>query len=274
MSFLQIDNGRISYEVYGADSSNPPIVLIHGFSLDKRQWGPQVENLVANGRRVITYDMRGFGESSLPTGQYSHSGDLKELLEFLEIGRAEICGHSFGGEVAIDFALKNPEMTEGLVLLAPSLGSFGVEEKSPMPGWMQIAKEGRIGDVKREILQHESLDSLRKKPEGFSLITRIVERYSGFHFTHRDPGEPTWGIGNRLSELRCPVKVIIGTEDSESSHKVAKEIHGKVSNSELQFVEGAGHFLNIENPEVVNEAINKSLEGEEGKKEAELISFK
>lgn len=271
MSVLQNNNGSIAYEVHGEDSLNPPIVLIHGFSLDKRQWQPQVEELVKEGHQVITYDMRGFGESSLPSGPYSHSDDLKELLKYLEIDKAEICGHSFGGEVAIDFALKNPEMTEGLVLLAPSLGSFGVDTESPMPRWVQLAKEGQLEDVKKEILEHESLDSLRDKPEELSLITKIVEEYSGYHFQNRDPGESTWGVGSRLSEIHCPVKVIVGTEDSESSHEVAEEIRKKVLNSELQIVEGAGHFINLENPKVVNEAINEFLEGKEGKKETDPL---
>ena len=273
MSILQYNNGNISYEVYGEDSSKTPLVLIHGFPLDRREWELQVEEFVKEGHKVVTYDMRGFGESSLPVESYSHAGDLKELLNSLGIEKAKICGHSFGGEVAIDFAIKNPDSVEGLILLSPSLGSFGVDRESPVSRWTALAREGQIATVKEEMLAHKSLDLLREKPKEFELITGIVEGYRGYHFEHEDPGEKTWEIDNKLSQVQCPVKVIVGSKDSESSREIAEEIRMKVLNSELQIVEGAGHFLNLENPKVFNEAVNDFLEDKEGDQEGNVFSI-
>jgi pimeloyl-ACP methyl ester carboxylesterase len=266
MGVLIHNNGTIKYDIYGEGSSKPPLVLIHGFCLDSREWEPQIDALVENGHEVITYDMRGFGESSVASGRYSHSEDLEALLNHLGVEKAEICGHSFGGEVAIDFSIKNPDRVEGLILLASSLGSYGGGE-SPIPNWKKLAQEGKMDTVKEEILLNESLNPLREHTEEFDLVTKMIKEYSGWHFLNEDPGESTWGIVNRLSEIRCPTKIIVGKEDIESSREISAKLKKELLNSELQVVEGTGHFLNLENPKVVNEAINLFAEGKEGRVE-------
>ena len=69
------DGGRLHYSTAG---SGEPVVLIHGFSLDRALWEPQWQALGAR-HRVIAYDLRGYGESTLPAGPYGHVADLLEL---------------------------------------------------------------------------------------------------------------------------------------------------------------------------------------------------
>ena len=102
MPILNHNNGNINYEVKG---EGDPIVLIHGFGLDHRIWEKQVEEL-SKTNKVIAYDLRGFGKSSLPNEKYSHSEDLNQLLKELNVKNAKIVGHSFGGELAVEYALK------------------------------------------------------------------------------------------------------------------------------------------------------------------------
>lgn len=66
---------------------------------------------------MVRYDIRGTGRSARPTTDFAHYEDLHALLEFLEIKRAVICGTSFSGAIALDFALDYPEMPGGLVLV-------------------------------------------------------------------------------------------------------------------------------------------------------------
>ena len=86
MPILNHNNGSINYGVKGEGDT---IVLIHGFGLDSRIWEKQVEEL-SKTNKVITYDMRGFGKSSLPNGRYSHTEDLNQLLKELNIHKAKI----------------------------------------------------------------------------------------------------------------------------------------------------------------------------------------
>jgi len=91
---------EIHYEDHGAGQ---PVVLIHGYPLSGRAWDKQVPALLEAGYRVITYDRRGFGQSSQPTTGYDYdtfAADLSTLLEHLDLREAALVGHSMGtGEV-------------------------------------------------------------------------------------------------------------------------------------------------------------------------------
>jgi non-heme chloroperoxidase len=91
---------EIYYEDHGAGQ---PVVLIHGYPLSGRAWDKQVPALLDAGYRVITYDRRGFGQSSQPTIGYDYdtfAADLTALLEHLDVREAVLVGHSMGtGEV-------------------------------------------------------------------------------------------------------------------------------------------------------------------------------
>src|SRR5216683_6882922 len=93
-------NIDLYYEDHG---SGKPVVLIHGWPLSGRSWDKQVPALLDAGHRVITYDRRGFGQSSQPVVGYDYdtfAADLHALLEHLDLRDAVLVGHSMGtGEV-------------------------------------------------------------------------------------------------------------------------------------------------------------------------------
>jgi pimeloyl-ACP methyl ester carboxylesterase len=92
---------NIYYEDHG---SGPPVVLIHGYPLTGHSWEKQIPMLLENGFRVITYDRRGFGQSSQPTVGYDYdtfAADLNIIMTTLDLHDATLCGFSMGtGEVA------------------------------------------------------------------------------------------------------------------------------------------------------------------------------
>jgi non-heme chloroperoxidase len=91
---------EIYYEDHG---SGRPVVLVHGYPLNGHSWERQERELLVAGRRVITYDRRGFGQSSQPTVGYDYdtfAGDLNALIEHLDLRDADLVGFSMGtGEV-------------------------------------------------------------------------------------------------------------------------------------------------------------------------------
>jgi pimeloyl-ACP methyl ester carboxylesterase len=128
---LQVPGGEVVYDTSGAGS---PVVLLHGAFMDRRSWDHQ-RPAFARRFRVVRYDIRPFGESSRPEKAYSVPGDLLRLLDHLKIGRAHLVGHSFGGGVALDFALLYPERVASLVLAAsPPSGFVGPEEERKAAG--------------------------------------------------------------------------------------------------------------------------------------------
>ncbi|PWW64249.1 alpha/beta fold hydrolase [Actinokineospora spheciospongiae] len=98
MPALRIDDTlELHYEDFG---DGPPVVLVHGWPLSGRSWEAQVPALVNSGHRVVTYDRRGFGESSQPWTGYDYdtfAADLNALLEHLDLRNATLVGFSMGG---------------------------------------------------------------------------------------------------------------------------------------------------------------------------------
>src|ERR671919_2158460 len=106
MAFVTVGRqNSASIDLYYEDlGSGPPVVLIHGYPLNGRSWERQTKALVDSGYRVITYDRRGWGQSSQPTvglDYDTYAGDLNRLLEQLALTDIALCGFSMGtGEVA------------------------------------------------------------------------------------------------------------------------------------------------------------------------------
>ncbi|WP_067499869.1 alpha/beta fold hydrolase [Actinoplanes sp. TFC3] len=102
MPYVSVNNDvELYYEDFG---TGDPVVLIHGWPLSGRSWENQVPALIADGKRVITYDRRGFGKSSQPWDGYTYdtfAADLDALLNHLNLSNVTLVGFSMGGgEVA------------------------------------------------------------------------------------------------------------------------------------------------------------------------------
>jgi len=111
---------EIYYEDHGAGQ---PVVLIHGYPLSGRAWDKQVPALLAAGHRVITYDRRGFGQSSQPATGYDYdtfAADLATLLDHLDLHDAVLVGHSMGtGEVTRYLGTRGSARVARGVLVSP-----------------------------------------------------------------------------------------------------------------------------------------------------------
>src|SRR5688572_15664857 len=105
--FAEVPSGRLFYELAG---DGPPVVLVHAMTLDHRCFEPQMDAL-ARGHRVLRYDCRGYGRSSVPeAAPYAHGKDLVALLDAVGIAQpVTIVGVSMGGQIGFETALRSPE---------------------------------------------------------------------------------------------------------------------------------------------------------------------
>lgn len=272
------DGGELSYTDYSG--TGIPIILIHGFPLDQRIWKSQVEELGKAGRRVITYDMRGFGKSSDPTKPYSHEDDLMKLTEELSIEKCQLVGMSFGGEIATSFTLSNPTKVEELTLIGAGINGYKQTEQAPFGKWAQMVKDeegkldqAKLDQVKDELLNYGELGKIKeleKSKEMYGEISEIVKGYGGYMFLGDQRIYPDPPSITRLGEIKCKTNVVIGLNDSFDSLEQSKELATKIPNANLEVVKDVGHFVNMEKPEIVNQIII----GSENIKEKELISIK
>lgn len=143
---------------YQSVGQGTPIVFVHGFSLDSRIWEPQVE-VFSKTHQVIIYDMRGFGQSPLPTGAYSHHEDLHNLVTHLNLPKFHLVGLSLGGEIAIDYSLTYPDTLLSLTLADSSLGGY-----ASTVDWRVYAKEQGVEKAKVNWLNHSVFATAKNKP--------------------------------------------------------------------------------------------------------------
>jgi non-heme chloroperoxidase len=144
MGFITVgDENSTPIDLYYEDQgSGQPVVLIHGYPLNGHSWEKQTRELLASGYRVITYDRRGFGQSSKVASGYDYdtfSADLSTLLEVLELRDVVLVGFSMGtGELARYVSRYGHERVAKLVFLA-SLEPFLLQREDNPEGLPQAA---------------------------------------------------------------------------------------------------------------------------------------
>ena len=122
--FVHVHGHRRAFVLTG---HGPALLLLHGVACDHTTWD-RVIGPLARHHTVIAPDLLGHGRSAKPRADYTLGGfanGMRDLLGVLEIDRATLIGHSFGGGVAMQFAYQYPELTERLVLVAS--GGLGPE---------------------------------------------------------------------------------------------------------------------------------------------------
>lgn len=171
-AFLAVPHGRIYYEAAG---EGPPVLFVHGFSLDSRMWQDQWLPF-AERHRVIRVDMRGFGRSTSEAVHFSDMEDLVALLDHLAIDRVHIIGLSMGATMVVDFALAHPERIHALVPVdgGPS-GSPG--PPADVEVIFQAAAEGRIDEAREAWLATALFAPAMEQPGVAARLRAMVEDF-------------------------------------------------------------------------------------------------
>lgn len=246
--FVNVDGGRLFYEAAGA---GPAVVFIHGFALDTRMWDSQWK-VFARRYRVIRYDVRGFGQSSLPTQEiFSHLEDLHTLLQHFTATPAHLVGLSMGGGLAIDFALLYPAHVRSLVLADSTLGGFDWKKEWGEP--FRAAKSAGLSAAKAAWLNDELFAPANALPAVAAQLQKITETYSGHHWlnTVHTRGLEKPAI-EQLETLTMPVCVVVGERDLPDFRAIAEILAQRAQRASLTVLPGVGHMANMEAPAEFN----------------------
>ncbi|MFN8205148.1 MAG: alpha/beta hydrolase [Solirubrobacteraceae bacterium] len=122
MPFVDVPGTRIFHRTAGMGTD---VVLVHGLGASHAFWYPKVAPALAHRHRVTVYDLRGHGRSGMPGSGYGAAAmvaDLEALLDALDIRRARLVGHSWGGLIALELALRRPRRVTAVVVADSRLG--------------------------------------------------------------------------------------------------------------------------------------------------------
>jgi 3-oxoadipate enol-lactonase len=246
----RVNGTSLAYEVRGQGS---PVVLISGGgTLDKRGWDVQFMKF-SKSHRVIRYDVRGIGESARPETPFSHSQDLYALLEFLRIDRAHVIGLSFGGAIALDFAIEHPVMVDRLVLAAPGTSSDAKAEVNlqALSALSAIARKDGVSSAIGLILETPTFLSSANSATRHRLEKIYTENAHVFEMDFPlvrlwRPAEPP--ARERLSEVRARVLILEGEQDSPVSRSIGDSLLA-IDGARKVTIAGAAHAINLDKPD-------------------------
>jgi pimeloyl-ACP methyl ester carboxylesterase len=248
---LRIADREMTYEDIG---SGTPLVLLHAFPFDRRMWWATAAAL--SGRlRVITPDLRGFGES--PASEAYSIADLADdvaaLLDGLGISRATIGGLSWGGYIALAFAARHGARLEGLILADTKAGPDSAEARRGRDEAISLVQaEGVEPYLERQLprlLSRHASDSLRAEVQalGRQSPDAVLKALPAL----RDRPD-RW---SELPLISCPTVVIVGQEDALTPASEARAMAGAIPDAQLVELPGAGHLSNLEAPDAFAAAL-------------------
>jgi pimeloyl-ACP methyl ester carboxylesterase len=267
--FAKINGIRICYKIKG---KGYPIFLIHGFGTKKEFWIGQISEL-SRYFQIIFYDIRGAGKSDRPDIPYTMAmlvEDLKNLMDFLEIQKAHIIGHSLGSFIAQNFTLSYPERVNKLILLSMLTG-FPDEKGIEMFKNNQIAiYEARLKEplnafynkiklrVSREFFKLMQQDPRFKFYDIFS-VEDLIQSESEDPWTPQDIINHANALGehstlNDLNKIKNETLLITGDKDRLTPKLSSIEAHEQIPNSKLEVIKG-GHWFPLEKAPEVNNLI-------------------
>lgn len=242
---LTVPGGELAYEIAGPAGA-PAVVLLHGAFMDRGSWDQEFP-VLARDFRVVRYDIRPFGESTRPEKAYSVPEDLLRVLDHLKIERAFLMGHSFGGALAMDFALLHPERVAGLVLVsAPPNGFVGPEDERKAAGAVFAAVKNGDEAIVQAWIDHPIWSVSRTRPEVLKALDAITRRnLAPFHMTFAPYIPVTPPAVDRLGDIKAPTLVLIGDRDTPGNRQGAELVAAKVPGAALRVIAGADHGLPI-----------------------------
>jgi non-heme chloroperoxidase len=259
-------NIDLYYEDHG---SGPPVVLIHGYPLSGRAWDRQIPVLLEAGRRVITYDRRGFGKSSQPTSGYDYdtfAADLRILIEKLDLSDATLVGHSMGtGEVTRYLGTYGSARVARGVLVSPIPPFLLQTDDNPeglprslFDGFMQTARADTPAWMKGFLDNFYNMDVL-----GGTLVSDQAFQASwslaiAASATAAVACVPTWITDFRadLPKIEVPMLVVHGDADRVLPfEKTGKRLPGLIKNMQLVVIAGGPHAISWTHADQVNRAL-------------------
>ena len=249
MAYLDREGTKIYYEVHG--TSGPTVLLSHGYSATSAMWTGQVAALCAS-HRLITWDMRGHGDSDSPAdpGAYSESStidDMAALLDAVDAPNAVIGGLSLGGYMSLAFQVAYPQRVKALMLFDTGPG---YRSDTGRAGWNRIAQQRAVE------LESKGLEALSSSSE-----VRLSRHRSAQGLAHAARGMLAQTDGRvmaSLPEIHVPTLVLVGALD-QPFLAATDYMAGKIPGATRVVIDGAGHASNIDRPHEFNAAITQFL---------------
>lgn len=258
------DGAVLAVSAFG-DPTDPVVVLAHGYTNSREVWMPLARRLVERGRYVVAYDQRGHAQSTVGSEGMTLervAADLRDLLQQLDLRDVTVVGHSMGGMTIQALAATEPQVLRDharqLVLVATCARGLGRPGGNRL---VQLARQernlGRVGDAFGPYF-------LRGIFGRGARWSHIAASYRWFAET---PGATradflaamfAMDLSGALADLGLPTTVVLGTRDTLTPIRLGREMAASIPDVDLVTVDGGGHMLHLEEPDLLADLIAPS----------------
>jgi non-heme chloroperoxidase len=262
---------ELYYEDHG---SGQPVVLIHGYPLDGASWERQTAVLLDAGKRVITYDRRGFGKSDRPTSGHdydTYAADLSALVSALDLQDAVLVGFSMGSGEVTSYISRYGSHRVAKAVFIGALQPFMLKtDENPSGALTQEAVDGMLDTIKADRYAFFTgfLKNFYKTDE--NLGTRISEealRNSWQLAASMSPYTSVWAVSTWFHDWRAdidkidvPTLILHGTGDLNVPIDITSRVLAKLLPSATYIeIEGAPHGMPWTHAEEINKALLEFL---------------
>lgn len=247
---MRIEGGRLWYERAGEGF---PVVLVHPGLWDSRIWDDQFEEF-AHHHDVIRFDARGYGRSDMPEAPYSDLRDLRYLLGELDVRRCAIVGCATGAQLALDFALAYPDVTDAVVAVSPGLSGYRWTDAGLQTLVDEVDRAVREGDMERAIdveLAVWAPISTRADPR----VRRIALDNAQVLRMDDSLQEVPPSAVTHLGDVQAATLVVVGHGDLAEIHAIADLLVAQIPGASKRVLAEADQLVNVSKAEKFNRIV-------------------
>ena len=255
------DGTRIRIVVAG---SGPTVLLAHGIYMTAVEWNVITDLLLGRGYRVVSFDQRGHGRSTIGAdgiSTLSMASDYLAILEHLDAHDAVLVGHSMGGFLSIAAVLDVPGVAErlcGLILMSTFAGDVlrgAPQNRAQIPLIKSGALQAMVANDTIGTLFGASICGDTPSPamvQVFLDTFRVADHRSLLPILQAFVVEDR---GDRLREITVPTIVLCGRSDKTTPPWQSERLAASIPGADARWVDGVGHMLNWEDPDLVVDAV-------------------
>lgn len=257
---LQIGDRVVGYEVYGEQGDW--VCLAHPHCSNRHTWAGLIEPLVQS-HRVLSFDIRGHGESSATPPPYSMSQlaqDAAELLTALDIARTHWIGQAMGAMVGQSLAIDRPEMIQSLVLASSTPG----QPEVALPVWQARNALARTSGL--EAVLEDSLtrwftpETRRNKPDLMRRVANIMLATSVDGYIGTSLAMASMDLGKKIGQICCPTLILVGASDTATPPSQARSLQTSIKGSRLVVLPDSSHMAYLEQAELFKHLVLEFLD--------------
>ena len=242
-------------------AQHPTVILIHGLGGTLNIWDP-IASVLEHRFSVLRYDLRGHGQSDVPTGDWSLDDfvrDLEEIFIDETLPHAHLVGFSLGGLIVQQFALSYPERVGQLAILSAVAGRTGTERERVQERLQNLKTGDLETNIELALERWFSPEFRQNHPE------RVQKRIAELRATSPAGYFQAYRVfvlsdlAEHLSQIQCETLVMTGEHDPGSNVRMARLMHEAIPNSKLDILTNLRHSILVESPQLIAEKLDSFL---------------